>query len=319
MVDVAFMRKMLQYVAYEIQLINRETAKRTLTTVEEKRDFKSEIDFKSQEYIVNQLKQSYPNITIVGEENSESMSQRIIKNNEVAVFDPLDGTDAFSFGLQLNLPLSESHEEDGIVTKVSEKDFKKYGPFITVLKNNQAYLAGAIIPQLNLEAFSDGKETTILENKKELHYTNCKKKELSDAIIAWGTMSNKFSEKFKIENQQLLKVISSIPGNRRFGGGSAIYENIATCLPNEHPEAIDLYVNAQVYAWDTAQLLLQTAGRKTIMIQQTPKGFEIKEFSYKYFKFTNPESEMFAKPYSVITGNPFLVDKVAKHLEKQLK
>ncbi len=111
-------------------------------------------DYEANNYINGELQKYYPEIAIISEENEESKNLKSLKNKEVFIVDPLDGTSSFikaKNGYTVNIAYAHSGEViDGVI----------YCP-----KKDELY-------------FSENKKSYIIENassnqnKKEIFVTN---------------------------------------------------------------------------------------------------------------------------------------------------
>ncbi len=116
------------------------------------RDFATEADLASQDIIVSNLKKSFPNISILAEEDSE----HLISDETFFVVDPLDGTFNYTFGFDtwgVLIGLIEKGVPHSGIIYLPEKDV-----MISAEKSNGAFYNGE---KIELSQISTVRESVI--------------------------------------------------------------------------------------------------------------------------------------------------------------
>jgi len=289
-----------------------------------KRDYVVPPDKQSEKALVAFIKKNYPGMLIIGEEGGRCFPDTDAFKDCFFLIDPLDGTGIYSGKVQEVLKKQDEVEflkELGLVPK--DDDFNKYCLHLNYSEGDISVVDYSFFPETGEEVFAlKGKGSFYRKNGSEQRILVSDKRTLDDAVIGVAILKTVYTQKFIERYSTLLKAMEEtlkrFTKEKRFAYTSAIYETCATAFAKNHRERNDIYVNPQIYQWDHPSLVVKEARGKSIMIVKKGEKFEIKEFSYRHFNNFDKGDDTFKKSYGIVTGNPWVVDKFVKTIEKSL-
>ena len=186
------------------------------------KDLVTEADVAVEKYLVEQIKKTYPNHSILGEESGVHAG-----NAYRWIIDPIDGTTSF----------------------VHDQPF--FSNSIALEKNDELILAAVNIPVLGeLFMAEKGKGATL--NEKPIHVSN--RDTLTDCVLATGfgcLRQNKSHHNLPYFN----KIVPIIRGVRRYGSSAVDLAYVACGRTDGYWE-----LNLQIYDMAAGMLILQEAG-----------------------------------------------------------
>ncbi|MDB2550865.1 hypothetical protein N9X24_03285 [Rickettsiales bacterium] len=143
-------------------------------------------DFAVNDYIISSLRQIYPDIAIISEENSYESNLKATKERQIFIIDPIDGTRAF-------------------INKKSQFTIN-----IGYVQDGKFVLGFIYAPILDILYYSDHNKSYKLQNNK-LQILQNKDNDFKNGIIQTSSMGRteniKIAEEFK--NLQIKKIIQS--------------------------------------------------------------------------------------------------------------
>jgi len=317
----------------------------TMTT-----DFVTPSDKSSENFISYDLHTFHSLATFIGEEQG----RKIGSSRRTFIYDPLDGTGIYSGKIQQILELARDLYDGSYSAirdyrnsrkvRVKESDFTKYTTHLThlfaandskedvIVKEDATVDAAYAAERKELFCAIKG-NGTYYKNVATNHIEQLDRRNTSldhiifantplsamEILLADATLPSLLHHDYLGRYQQLIDAMGTLfTAPRRLGYTSAVYECIATVLPDNHPDKTDLYFNPHLFLWDVPALLLREAGGEVFTIREEKGNYEIFPFSYNAFGIQDRKSEKYKEPFAVIVGQEDLVRKVVAELQALL-
>lgn len=286
-------------------------------------DWVTKSDRESEKTIFENLKKRYKYTVIIGEEDKRYFPATIRFIGHTFLFDPLDGTGIYGGGIQDILKDNVAKENVARLSiKPKPNDFQKYGVFLNFSIENNPLIDYAYFPETREEIFAtkgNGAFYIQLDKPKSpIRLSVSDTMNLDAAVASYSLIESVLSDQYLNDYKEFIEAMQHFPVNRVFGFTSAVYESCATTFPGTHNEKTDVFVIAKQYQWDHPSLIVKEAHGKSVLVVHDGNKLVLKSFSYDYFNNLDLNDNTFKKPYALVTGNPWLVDKFCKTLEERL-
>ncbi|MBQ6813937.1 MAG: inositol monophosphatase [Lachnospiraceae bacterium] len=195
--------------------------------VKGKSDFVTAVDLKVQEYIFNSLREKYPWIGFIGEENSTDMDDKIENQKFQWILDPIDGTTNYIYGYNLSA-------------------------ISLALKDSDKIVWGAVYNPFTDEMFSAKRGEGAYLNGQQINVTI--KKDLSECLVAVGT-SPYYKEIAENVFRKITEIYKQTLDIRRTGSAALDLAYVASGRQ-------DAYFEYNLKLWDYAAgaIILEEAG-----------------------------------------------------------
>ncbi len=241
--------------------------------------------------------------------------------------DPCDGSIIFSGEMQVRLQDPATRADVLKFSALPEpRDLNKYGVFLVYIQDGLPQVSYAYFPERHFGAVAvrgQGAWLRVRTSGQTIPLQANDAASLSDARTGVSFLRDIYNDDYLENYESMITALTQLPGERRFGFTSAIFESIATLFPKETKgsnglalDRLDMYTTPQLFVWDHPWLHMSEAGASSVKVEAGSNGLEFNEFSYDTFDlFTGRDGE-FNRPYGIITGGPRVVDAFVNEIRR---